>query len=109
MEQNMLDQVNPKFGTSRDNTVEGGFLDDFTFGLGGDDTIDGCQGYGDTHGGIGNDTFTGGACIDTFLFSAISVSDNITDFKLCADTIDLSLLSGAIAFSDLTITDQEDC
>ncbi|MDE0333190.1 MAG: hypothetical protein OXL41_15150 [Nitrospinae bacterium] len=104
----MLDQVSPKFGTSRDNTVESSILEDFTFGFGGDDTIYGCQGNDDTQGGIGNDTLTGGACIHNFLFSAISVSDNIIDFKLCTDIIDLSLLSEVIAFSDLTITDQED-
>ena len=55
-------------------------------------------------GGAGDDSLTGGTGADTFVFEDGGGHDTITDFDADNDTIDLSLVSEAITFSDLTFT-----
>ena len=61
-----------------------------------------------THDGTsGNDTLTGGAGADAFIFGPDHGNDVITDFTNGEDVIDLSAFSTISNFSDLTITSDE--
>ena len=70
----------------------------------GNDTLYGDAGDDFLIGGGGDDSLTGGTGADTFVFEDGSGHDTITDFDADNDTIDLSLVSEAITFSDLTFT-----
>ena len=72
---------------------------DTLYGDAGDDTI---------NGGEGDDTLAGGTGSDTFVFGPDTGNDTITDFDAANDTIDLSTLPEALAFSDLTFTALDD-
>ncbi len=56
----------------------------------------------------GNDTITGGAGADTFVFASGDGSDTITDFENGTDKIDLSAVSEVSEFNNLTITQEGD-
>ncbi|MCC1493899.1 hypothetical protein [Cognatishimia sp. F0-27] len=75
-------------GSNGIDTLEGGPGADMLFGNAGPDTLD---------GGPGNDTLNGGIARDTFIYSAGSGQDRITDFANNSDTvqIDAALLGTA--------------
>ena len=95
-------------GDSGDDTIVGAQGNDVLLGDSGDDIIRGGGGRDHIQGGTGDDTLTGGRGADTFVFGQNSGNDTITDFTVGEDTIDLSLLSTAVTFADLTITDLDD-
>ena len=55
----------------------------------------------------GDDTITGGAGADTFVFDSNHGNDVVTDFTDGEDLIDLSAFSTISGFSDLTVTSGE--
>ncbi|MEL7468831.1 MAG: M10 family metallopeptidase C-terminal domain-containing protein [Pseudomonadota bacterium] len=81
-------------GNSGQNVLRGGGGRDRLIGLDGDDTL---------HGGAGNDVLEGGAGADVFRFASGTGTDNILDFEVGVDTIDVSALG--IAYADMTIID----
>ncbi|MBD1907163.1 calcium-binding protein [Trichocoleus sp. FACHB-832] len=69
-------------GNGADNTLDGGSGNDIINAGGGDDIL---------VGGLGNDTLNGGAGSDRFVFNASNQGiDNITDFVVSDDTIEVS-------------------
>ena len=58
-------------------------------------------------GASGDDTLTGGAGADTFVFDPNHGNDVVTDFTDGEDVIDLSEFSTISGFSDLTVTSDE--
>ena len=93
------------------DTVDGGAGDDRIFGRDGDDVLNGGEGDDRIFGDAGNDTITGGAGRDglfggegedVFVYesatdSEFGAADNIRDFEVGTDTIDLSAF-GELAF-----------
>ncbi len=78
-------------GSNWHNHVKGGAGDDVLFGRDGNDTI---------VGQMGGDTLIGGTGADTFMFASASESrtgphggDEIVDFEVGIDTIDVSALA----------------
>ena len=69
--------------------LTGGLGDDIIWAGAGDDQLDGGDGDDVLFGGAGADTLAGGLGIDTFQFTASSGSDQITDFDLIDDRIQL--------------------
>jgi len=69
--------------------LTGGLGDDIIWAGAGDDQLDGGDGDDVLFGGAGADTLAGGLGIDTFQFTASSGSDQITDFDLLDDRIQL--------------------
>ena len=55
-------------------------------------------------GASGDDTLTGAAGADTFVFDSNHGNDVVTDFTDGEDLVDLTQLSGIAGFDDLTIT-----
>ena len=96
------------FGGSGDDTVRGGQGDDVIFGGSGGDTVRGGRGDDVLFGGSGDDTLTGGSGADTFVFYPNDGNDEITDFDVNEDTIDLTGFGANIEFSQLTFTATED-
>jgi Ca2+-binding RTX toxin-like protein len=95
-------------GNSLDNTIMGNSGANTLFGGAGDDTLSGNAGNDTLIGGLGHDFLFGGAGSDTFDFNVADFggatgsvpqhSDEIFDFSLTEDRIDLSgLLDDAIA------------
>ncbi len=84
-------------GGDDDDSVTGGNGDDLIYGGAGNDTVLGGAGDDTIYGGFGNDTLSGGSGEDTFFFSLNSGDDQITDFELDEDVLDLSETS----FTDL--------
>lgn len=66
-------------GTKFGDTLTGDETDNILFGSGGDDLLNGAGGADTIEGGSGDDVLTGGAGVDTFLFSATSGDDRVTD------------------------------
>ena len=95
-------------GDSGNDSIDGGEGNDLLLGDQGNDTITGGAGNDTIVGGSGDDSLTGGEGNDTFVFRDGSGDDTITDFDIGNDLIDLTLVSNAIQFSDLTITDIAD-
>ncbi len=91
-------------GDSGDDTIYGDAGNDMLVGDSGVDTIYGGADNDTIAGGSGNDNLTGGTGADTFVFIENSGDDTITDFVVGNDTINLSMIQQAIAYSDLTIT-----
>ena len=81
------------YGNADNDRLYGGSGGDKLFGGSGRDTLD---------GGTGDDVLTGGLAADQFWFRATSGDDTITDFQDGTDRI--RILSGATAFSGLTLT-----
>jgi Ca2+-binding RTX toxin-like protein len=85
-------QNNVIHGGTRANVLSGLNGNDSLFGDFGWDTLNGGNGNDTLDGGMGNDTLTGGAGADKFIFGArLSGSnvDQVTDFEVGTDTIDL--------------------
>lgn len=85
-------------GGSGSDIIWGGDHDDRLIGQGGDDALFGDAGDDVLIGGSGSDNLTGGSGADIFQFraitdSALTNSDQITDFSSGTDLIDLSALS----------------
>jgi Ca2+-binding RTX toxin-like protein len=78
-------------GTSGKNKLTGGFVGDFIYGFGGNDTLDGALGNDVLKGGAGKDVLIGGAGKDTFVFetklNAKTNLDQIKDYSVADDTI----------------------
>ena len=87
-----------------DDILNGNAGDDRLFGGAGGDTLNGGADNDHLRGGAGNDILTGGSGADTFHFSDISNDDQITDFELGIDTIDLSDVGSLTGISDLTFS-----
>ena len=68
----------------------------------GNDVISGTSGANILEGQGGNDTLTGGADADAFVFNLGDNSDTIADFEDGVDMIDLS--ATGLSFADLVIT-----
>lgn len=95
-------------GGGGDDTIFGGASDhsDQVFGEGGNDqlfsgagndTVSGGSGNDVLYDGAGNDHYTGGDGADTFVFASNNGSDQITDFSVEEDALDLSALSSSFA------------
>lgn len=103
-----LDQIYG--GTGHDRVLGGGGTDnlrgdagyDTIFGNGGIDVLDGGDGQDRLTGGAGNDLLVGGAGRDTFVFGLGDGKDELRAFEDGRDRIEIH--SGAVDFSDLTIT-----
>lgn len=100
-------------GKSGNDALEGFAGDDHIKGRGGDDRILGGAGDDLLEGGSGNDVIAGGegddilygdAGADTFVFVSGGGTDEIKDFEVGVDKIDLSG-AGVSDFSELDITD----
>jgi Ca2+-binding RTX toxin-like protein len=88
-------------GTSGSDTLLGTAADETFLAAAGRDTINGAAGNDVLVGGAGVDKLTGGSGADTFKFSALSDSyrtaslsakDNVTDFTVGTDKIDVAAL-----------------
>ena len=90
-------------GNASDNRLTGNGDSNSLTGLDGIDIIDGRAGADVINGGAGVDFLTGGTEADSFVFGVGDGLDEILDFELGIDTIDLS--NTAFAFGDLSITD----
>src|SRR5439155_1690149 len=99
-------------GNELDNTLSGNDWNNLLFGYAGNDVWLGGNGNDEQLAGAGTDTMAGGAGNDTFLFAegdfggaSTTTADEITDFTVGQDTIDLTqvdantLLSGDQAFA----------
>ena len=78
------------YGNSDADFLQGDAGSDLIFGGGDNDTLDGGAGADALWGGAGNDLLTGGAGADLFGFVSGSGSDQITDFEVGVDALDLS-------------------
>jgi Ca2+-binding RTX toxin-like protein len=78
------------YGGSDADLLEAEAGADLIFGGDGNDTLNGGSGADELWGGAGNDTLTGGAGADLFGFVSGSGSDQIADFEVGIDLLDLS-------------------
>ena len=91
-------------GNTEANALIGNDDDNTLMGLSGDDNLQGDAGRDVLDGGAGADLLRGGADADVFRFQAGDASlgaDQIIDFEIDVDTIDLS--ATGLGFGDLTI------
>lgn len=77
-------------GGREDDLLMGGGDRDILNGDQGDDSLNGGNGIDQLNGGSGDDTITGGIGDDIFIFNRKAGDDQITDFTLDQDRIDLS-------------------
>lgn len=77
-------------GASGADTLNGGAGADRLYGGAGQDLLIGGYGADRLTGGAGNDVLRGGAGADTFVFSAKSGTDQLHDFAVGIDQIDVS-------------------
>ncbi|WP_281968890.1 calcium-binding protein [Roseovarius nanhaiticus] len=82
-------------GTAQDDLIIAGDGDNALLGGAGDDIL---------LDGAGSDTLTGGAGRDIFLLSPDDATDDITDFQLGEDRIDLTLRAGLYSPNDIAIS-----
>ncbi|MEM8753545.1 MAG: hypothetical protein AAGF90_11270, partial [Pseudomonadota bacterium] len=87
--------------------LRGGADDDMLRGGGGADALFGGIGDDTLMGGGGRDRLVGGEGADVFVFrdgfAPIGEEDEIADFALGADLIDVSAIAGVAAFADLSL------
>lgn len=86
------------FGDSGNDSLSGGAQNDQLNGGSGVDTLLGGSGRDKLTGGTGDDWLTGNSGGDTFVFVPGDGGDQITDFDLVNDRIDLA--PGAFSFTD---------
>ncbi len=94
----------PLQGSAGNDTLTGTAADDLIFGAGGADTLTGGAGDDIIYGGAGADKLSGGAGADVFVFDADLAQDQILDFELGTDKIDLGRWGRLYDASSLTIT-----
>ncbi len=94
----------PITGNDANNTLTGGGLDDLIYGGAGDDKLYGNAGDDILFGGSGLDKLFGGAGADVFIMDAGPDQDQIRDFQLGIDRIDLSRWGMIYHPSELTVT-----
>ena len=83
-------------GDAGNDTMSGGDNDDFVLGDTGDDIVTGNAGNDVLTGGQGNDALNGGTGVDAFDFNSVAEGlDNIEDFILLTDRIDLATIFAA--------------
>ncbi|MEM7683668.1 MAG: hypothetical protein AAF293_02515 [Pseudomonadota bacterium] len=93
-------------GNALGNLINGNAAANTLSGLDGDDNLLGFEGTDVIIGGLGADLLRGGTDADVFVFApgdGQGAGDQILDFELGVDTIDLS--ATGLAFTDLTIAD----
>ncbi|WP_417720104.1 calcium-binding protein [Salipiger sp.] len=88
-------------GGDGNDSLLGGDDDDLLRGGTGADTIEGGNGADFLFGDAGNDTLIGGAGSDVFVFGLQSDTDQIADFSVGEDLINLAQL-GITSFTDLS-------
>lgn len=91
-------------GTTDDDTLTGGSGVDHMVGNAGNDTLYGGAGQDIILGGAGQDILYGGAGGDLFVLDADLGHDQISDFVLGEDRIDVSAWDGLATLPQLTIT-----
>lgn len=107
-------------GTNQSDVITGDNQRNILSGNGGNDSINGGLNNDSLSGGLGNDTLNGGSGVDTltgngdadtFVFqfgqstiSDLTLPDQITDFAIGTDRIDLLLSSGAATGAPLNFT-----
>ena len=91
-------------GGEGDDTLSGGRGHDLLQGGKGSDILKGNSGKDTLSGGEGDDTLTGGRGADIFVFAPKNGKDNITDFTVNSDTIDLTSYNNLTSFDQLEIT-----
>jgi len=99
------------FGGSGDDMIDGGGGGDEIFNSSGNDVVSGGAGDDTLRGNAGNDTLTGDAGADVFIFKTGDGHDNVTDFEIGEDTLQLNntstdftdLASVQAAATDVTI------
>lgn len=101
---NMAGTTAPMIGTTANDTLTGGSGNDLIWGGKGLDTLFGGAGDDILVDGAGNDTLWGGAGADIFVFEKDGLIDEIMDFQLGLDRIDLSALPLIYLFDDLIFT-----
>ena len=87
-------------GGQRSDRISGGAGDDSLFGDGGRDFIHGGPGNDTLQGGAGRDTMKGGAGNDTFVLELQPGVDQIVDFDVATDQLQLA---DGLTFEDLEI------
>ncbi|MGE0054494.1 MAG: putative Ig domain-containing protein [Hyphomicrobium sp.] len=104
-------------GSAGNDTIHGGDGNDWIqgqagadhlYGDGGNDRLEGGTGADTINGGTGNDNLYGGGAdgaVDTFVFENNWGSDQIWDFELATDVIDLSAVTGITSINDLVLTE----
>ncbi|MEM9059270.1 MAG: hypothetical protein AAGD13_02305 [Pseudomonadota bacterium] len=90
-------------GNGESNILSGNDADNALSGLAANDNLQGNGGNDVIDGGTGADILRGGADADVFVFDSGDGADQIIDFEVGVDTIDLS--STGLGFGDLTIAD----
>lgn len=95
------------YAAAGNDVIDGGPSSDYLVGGDGDDWLYGGTGIDERGGYLPNqDTLTGGAGNDVFVFSQDSDSDIIRDFEIGSDLIELRNDIGVSGFSDLQIERQ---
>jgi len=93
----------PTAATEGDDKVLGTNVADTLNGLGGNDFISGVAGNDSLIGGAGNDTLKGGGGQDTFFFGAANGQDQINDFVVADDKIQIAAGLGFSNGSDVLV------
>jgi len=89
-----VDLTSTNFVLATGVTINGEAGNDNLWGSNGNDTIDGGTGDDSIFGGTGSDTLTGGTGADIFQFTATSGFDDILDFDITQDSIQLYYRAG---------------
>lgn len=96
------------YAESSGSSVTGTAGADILYGLSGHDRLFGGEGADILRDGAGQDMLTGGAGADIFVLSADGQRDQITDFTLGEDRLDLSLWPGLRDISQLWFSLRDD-
>ena len=89
-----VDLTSTNFVLATGVTINGEAGNDNLWGSNGNDVIDGGTGDDSIFGGTGSDTLTGGTGADIFQFTATSGFDDILDFDITQDSIQLYYRAG---------------
>ncbi|MBY6167303.1 hypothetical protein KUW14_15725 [Pseudooceanicola nitratireducens] len=95
-------------GSATADTLTGDNADDLIWGADGNDSLSGSGGDDLIAGGAGLDRLSGGAGADVFLFSNDLERDEVLDFELGIDRLDLSDWGRIYDASSLSIQEQSD-
>lgn len=100
--------VDVLFGGSGKDKIRGGSGSDTLEGGNGVDVLRGGSGKDLITGGKGNDSLSGGSKADVFVFAAGSGKDEIIDFAVGEDSIDLTAFALEVEFTTLLTQDGND-